>query len=128
VVVGDPAVLEAAAPKDLAEIADRAVRIERHVSEERAKKRSKRANAILLVHATHAEPAQTYVDQVLEDLAARWKLAEVGPGPEGALLVYLARFDGAAVEGAVMDRLRGDGDGVVRAAELRSLKGIKPRR
>ncbi len=127
-VVGDPAVLEAAAPRDLAEIADRAVRIERHVSEERAKKRSRRANALLLVHAAQAESAQAYVDQVLDDLAARWKLAEVGPGPEGALLVYLARFDGAAVEGAVMDRLRGDGDGVVRAAELRSLKGIKPRR
>lgn len=127
-VVGDPSVLEAAAPKDLAEIADRAVRFERHVSEERAKKKSKRANAVLLVHAASAEPAQTYVDQVLEELAARWKLAEVGPGPEGALLVYLARFDGAAVEGAVMDRLRRDGAGVVHAAELRSLKGIKPRR
>ena len=40
--------------------------------------------------------------------------------------MYLARFDGTAVEGAVMDRLK-EADGVVRAAEMRSLKGIKPR-
>jgi len=38
--VGDPAVLEAAAPEDLAEIAERAVRMERHISEERTSPRS----------------------------------------------------------------------------------------
>jgi hypothetical protein len=125
--VGDPSVLEAAAPADLAEIADRAARIERHVSEERAKKKRKRANALLLVHAASAEPAQAYVDAVLADLAARSKLAEVEAADRGVLLVYLARFDGAEVEGAVMDRLREAPDGVVDAAELRSLKGLKPR-
>jgi hypothetical protein len=125
--VGDPAVLEAAAPQDLAEIADRAVRMERHISEERSKKKTKRANALLLVHAEAAEPAQTHVEEVLEDLAARWKLAEVCPGPSGFVLHYLARLDGPGVQGAVMDRIRGAPSGVVEAAELRSLKGIRPR-
>lgn len=125
--VGDPAILEASAPGDLAEIADRAVRMERHISEERAMKKSKRANALILVHAAGAEPAQALVDAVLEELAARWKLVEVGTGPRGALLQYLARLDGVAVEGAVMDRLRNAPDGVLEAAELRSLKGLKPR-
>lgn len=125
--VGDPAVLEAAAPQDLAEVADRAVRMERHISEERAKKRTKRANALILVHAAAAGPAQAYVDGVLEELSTEWKLAELGPGPKGTVLVYLARLVGPAVQGAVVDRLRSAPSGVVEAAELRSMKGLKPR-
>ena len=81
--------------------------MERHIAEERAKKKTKRANSLILVHADAAEPAQTFVEEVLEELAARWKLAEVGPGPSGFILHYLARLDGPGVQGAVMDRLRG---------------------
>jgi len=123
--VGDPAVLEAASPGDLADIAERAVRMERHIVEERSKKKLKRANALILVHARAAAGAQAYVDQLLEEMAVRWKLAEIGPGPDGVLLEYLARLD--STQGAVMDRLRNAPDGVVTAAELRSLKGLKPR-
>ena len=125
--VGDPAVLEAAAPKDLADIADRAVRIERHVSEERSKKKRKRANTLVLVHARRAEHAQAYVDDLLERVSVRWKLAEIGPGPDGSLLVYLARLDDQAAQGAIMDALQNGHGGAVSAAELRSLKGLKPR-
>jgi hypothetical protein len=125
--VGDPAVLDAASPSELAGAAERAVRMERHISEERKKKKGKRANALILVHAAKAGPAQDYVDALLEELATRWKLTEVGPGPGGFLLEYLARFDGPGVQGAVMDRLREAPAGVVEAAELRSLKGLKPR-
>jgi hypothetical protein len=125
--VGDPAVLEAAAPRDLADIADRAVRFERHIAEERATKKGKRANALVLVHARAAGPAQGHVEALLEELATRWKLAEIDAQERGVVLVYLARLDGAAVQGALMDALRNGPDGVVDAAELRSLKGLKPR-
>jgi hypothetical protein len=125
--VGDAAVLEATAPADLAAIADRAVRVERYISEERKKKKARRANALLFVHAERAEPAQAYVDTLLEELATRFKLVEVGPGPSGALLEYVARLDGPAVQGTVMDRLREGHDGAIAAAELRSLQGLKPR-
>jgi len=125
--VGDPAILEAAAPADLAEIADRAVRVDRYLSEERAKKKAKRANTLLLVHADRAEAAQSFVDAVLEEMAVRFELMEIGPGPQGSLLEYIARLDGPAVQGAVADRLRGGADGAIVAAELRSLKGLKPR-
>jgi hypothetical protein len=125
--VGDPAILEAAAPADLAEIADRAVRLERHISEERARKKTSRANALLLVHARSAQAAQGQVEPALEELAARWKLAEVGPARSGFLLIYLARLEGSAVQGAVMDRLKNGVGGAIEAAELRSLKGINPR-
>ncbi len=125
--VGDAAILEAAAPRDLAEIAGRAVRMERHISEERSKKKKNRANTVLLVYARSAKEGQVQVEQVLEELAERSKLAEVNPAKDGFQLVYLARLDGAAVHGAVMDRLKNAGGGVILAAELRSLKGIKPR-
>ena len=125
--VGDPAILEAAAPADLAEIAERAVRLERHVSEERLKKKKARANALLLIHARSAQPAQAEVERILEELAAKWKLAELNPAPSGFLLVYLARLEGSAVQGAVMDRLRAGVGGAIEAAELRSLKGLQPR-
>jgi hypothetical protein len=125
--VGDPAVLEAAAPKDLADIADRAVRMERYISEEREKKKTKRANVLIIVHAPGAGPAQAHVDELLEELAATWKLVEVGDGPRGVVLVYLVRLDGPALEGAVMDRIRSAPSGTIAAAELRSLKGLKSR-
>lgn len=125
--VGDPAVLEATPLDDLTEIAERAVRFERYVTEERSKRKAKRANAYLEVHAASAESAQTYVDGILDELATRYTLMEVGEGPRGVVLEYLARLDGAAGKGAVMDRLREAPDGVVVAAELRSLKGLKPR-
>ena len=125
--VGDPAVLEAAAPKDLAEIAGRVIRMERYISEERAKKKSKRANSLVLVHAPGAGPAQAHVEELLEELAETWKLVEVGEGSRGVVLVYLARLDGSALEGAVMDGLRTAPEGVIEAAEVRSLKGLKSR-
>jgi hypothetical protein len=52
---------------------------------------------------------------------------DVGPGPSGTILEYIARLDGPAVQAAVVDRLREGPDGTIRAAELRSLKGLKPR-
>lgn len=124
---GDPAVLEAISSKDLKDLADRAVRFERHISEERLKKKSRRANALILVHASSAEAAQAYVDPLLEEVATRWKVVEISPGPQGHLLVYVARFDTPGAEGTVMDSLRNGHGGAIAAAELRSLKGLKRR-
>lgn len=125
--VGDAAVLDAAAPTDLLEVTDRAVRMERHISEERGKKKGKRANALILVHGPVAAPAQTAAETVLGELATRWKLAEILASPDGGVILqYLARLDGPGVEGGVLDRLR-EAAPDVRGAELRSLKGLKRR-
>ena len=124
--VGDPAILDAAAPADLAEIADHAVRIERHLNAERAKKKEKRCNVLIMAYGPNAEQTQRYVDQLLEELADRFKLIEVNPVEgRGVLLEYLAKVDGSGVEGAVIDRLNSAPHGVITAAELRSLRGLK---
>lgn len=98
--------------------------LERQILEERAKGKGKRANALLLVHAPGAAPAQGLVDPILDELTTRWKLAEVAPARDGFSLAYLVRLDGAGSEGALMDRLRPGANGALRSAELRSLKGI----
>jgi hypothetical protein len=101
-------------------------RLERHILEERAKDKDKRANSLILVQAKAAESAQAFVGTLLEKHAARWKLAEIAPGARGVTLVYLARLEGTA-QGTVVDRLREGANGAVEEVELRSLKGIKPR-
>ena len=124
--VGDPAILEAAALDELADVAERSSRVERYVREERKRRKAERANALITVHAPAAEQAQTFVEGVLEGLATRSKLIEIGPGPAGFVLDYVVRLDDEGVQGAVMDGLAAAPEGVLTGAELRSLKGLKP--
>lgn len=127
-VVGDGALADAASPRDLAAVLEQAARLERHLSEERTRKKTKRANVLLLVHAPDAAPAQGEVEAILEDVAARWKLAEIVHGPGGGVVLeYLAALAVPAAEGALLDRIRQSHSGAVTAAELRSLKGLKGR-
>jgi len=42
------------------------------------------------------------------------------------MMIYVARLDGEGAQGAVMDRLRASE--YIEAAELRALKGLKPRK
>ncbi|GMV07662.1 MAG: hypothetical protein AMXMBFR53_39370 [Gemmatimonadota bacterium] len=126
-VVGDVSLLDAAAPADVGEALAQAARLERHLAEERLKKKARRANALLLVHATAVEACQAAVEPILEESTSRWKLAEVVQTPEGRwVLEYLLRVDAPASTGALLDRIHASGDAVA-AAEMRSLKGLKGR-
>jgi hypothetical protein len=128
-VVGNAALLDAAAPADLADVLDRAARMESHLAEERGKKKAKRANALLLVHAHQAGAAQEIVEPLLDALASRWKLVEILPSADGRpfVLEYLAHLDGPSVQGSLLDRLREAPGDVVVAAELRALAGLGKR-
>lgn len=127
-VVGDTALVDAASPAELGDVLDRAARMERHISEERTRKKRERANALLLVYATAAGPAQQVVEPILEELAARWKLVEITPAGRGRfVLEYLVRLDAPGAQGIVLDRVAQAGEDHVGAAEIRSLKGLKKR-
>jgi len=126
-VLGDASLIDAAAPQDLSSVVDRAARMEQYLAEERTKGKSKRANALLLVHTTAAGRAQAFVDPILTDVATRYKLVEIAQGAPGHMVLeYLVRLDGEGMEGTVLDRLRQD-EKAVDAVELRSLKGLKKR-
>lgn len=125
--VGDPALLEAAAPRDVAEALERAARLERHLSEERSLKKKERSNALLLVSADDAGAAQGAVDALLEGAVERWKLAEVAAVPGGGwVLEYLVRVEDGTPEGTLLERIRGAA-GAITAVELRSLRGLTSR-
>ena len=126
-VLGDASLIDAAAPRDLSAVVDRAARMERHLADERTKGKSKRANTLLIVHATDAGPAQAFVEPILDDVATRFSLTEIAQGAPGHMVLeYLVRLDGEGVEGTLLDRLRQDEE-AVEAVELRSLKGLKKR-
>lgn len=124
--VGDPALLDAAAPADLGAMLERAARIEPHLAQERRKKKDRRANALILVGAAEAGAAQRALEAALEETATRHKLVDAEVRPDGGvLLTFLARFDDEAGQGDFLDRAaQVEGLGVV---EVRSLKGLKKR-
>ena len=93
-------------------------------SVERLRRVTEDAEIVLAVNAEHRQP---YVEPMLEQVSVRWKLVEMSPGPEGHLLIYVARIDEPSKQGAVMDHLRKGHDGAISAAEMRSLTGLKPR-
>lgn len=125
--VGDPSLLEAAAPKDVAAALERSARLERHLVEERLLKKKERANTLLLVAAGDAGQAQAAVDPLLESAAERWKLAEVAASPGGGwVLEYLVRLESGPHEGELLQRVREASDAVT-AVELRSLRGLTGR-
>lgn len=124
--VGDTALLDAAAPRDVAEALDRAARFERHLAGERSKKKSKQANTLILVSARELGGAQAAVETLLEEAAANWKLAEVVDVRGGGwVLEYLARL-APGTEGPLAERL-GQAAPAITAVEARSLKGLKSR-
>jgi len=125
--VGDVALLDAAAPRDVGQALAQAARLERHLSEERLKKKTKRANTLLMVHVREVGPAQEAVEAILEEAATRWKLAEVVQRTDGGwVLEYLVRLDPPAGAGPLLDRIHGGHESIA-AVELRLLTGLKGR-
>jgi hypothetical protein len=126
-VVGDVSLLDAAAPSDLQEAVTQASRLERHLGEERLKKKSKRANGLLLVRTAEMAPSQEAIEAFLEEATVRWKLAEVVQTSAGGWIAeYLVRLDGPAAAGAILDGIR-TGVPTVQTVEYRSLEGLRGR-
>lgn len=125
-VAGDVALMDAASPRDLETVLEQAARLERHLAEERVKKKNSRANTLLLVRASTVGAAEAAVEPLLEESASRWKLAEVVGVPGGGwILEYVVRLDPPATPGSLVDRIAQDV--AVQAVEVRSLKGLKSR-
>jgi len=106
--------------------ADRAVRLGPYLEAAAdGKKKKKRFNGALVVHAARLEPAQRVTEAVLEQEVKRWKLTHVVPGDHGtSTLEYLIRLKDDAVAPALLDALKTQGAPDIVAAEFRSLKGL----
>ena len=114
---------------DLGEMVGRVARLERALDEETDVQTEKKLYTLLLVHTRLAGEAQKVVEGPLDDLAVRWSLAEIIPGPDGvSVLQYLVRPKPGVEPGVILDTIRREGGDHVEAAELRSLRSRTKRR
>ena len=126
--IGDSALLTAMPQTDLKEVARRVARVDRYLDAETDVHKEKKQFSILLVYTDLAGETQQLVERHLAALAVRWRLAEIIPGEDGvSILEYLVRVKEHVPAGALLDAIRKDGGDHVRAAELRSLQGLKKR-
>lgn len=123
--VGDEDLTAPLAPGELDRLADRAERLAEYVRADAMRQKGK-YRELLVVHAADGDRAREEVDGVLEEHAKRWQLVERFPGRKGtSVLEYLVRLKKQTDIGDVLDELLGDGDGAIRAVELKSVKGLR---
>ena len=127
--IGDEALLTAMPQSDIGEMVGRVARLEGYLDEETDVQTEKKLYAVLLIYTRLAGEAQAVVEVPLNDMAVRWRLAEIIPGQDGvSVLQYLVRLKPGVQPGVLLDLIRnGDGDHV-EAAELRSLRSRTKRR
>ncbi len=127
--IGDEALLTAMPQSDLQEMVGRVARLERYLDEETDVHTEKKLYSVLLVYTRFAGEAQRVVEGPLNDMAVRWRLAEIIPGHDGvSALQYLVRLKPGVKPGLMLDTIRKEGGDHVQAAELRSLKNRTKRR
>ena len=127
--IGDEALLTAMPQSDLQEMVGRVARLERYLDEETDVHTEKKLYSVLLVYSRLTGEAQRVVEGPLNDMAVRWRLAEIIPGNDGvSALQYLVRLKPGVKPGLMLDTIRKEGGDHVQAAELRSLKNRTKRR
>lgn len=123
--VGDPQLLEAMTQEEIRDVATRVARMERYLRAELSRKKKKRLNALLMVHAEQLVGAQALVDEILGEMAVRWELAEILPGTSTtSVLEYLVRLKKEESPARLLELLKSAPGGQVLAAEWRSLEGL----
>jgi hypothetical protein len=128
VAFGDRRLLEALSPDDMRGMAERVARMEQYLKVAGDNKKERKAYAVLLVHTDQVAETQKLIEPKLQELSVRWSLAEIVPHEDGvSVLEYLVRPRDEVSEGTVMEAVRAAGGDRVRAAEMRSLKGVAKR-
>ena len=127
--IGDEALLTAMPQSDLREMVSRVARLERYLDEETDVHTEKKLYSILLIYTRLAGEAQKVVEGPLNEMAVRWRLAEIIPGKDDlSILQYLVRLKPGVRPGFMLDTIRQEGGEHVQAAELRSLRSRAKRR
>ena len=125
---GDRRLLDALTPDDMRGMAERMGRMERYLKEVGDSKKERKAYSVLLIHTDQVGETQNAIEPKLQELSVRWSLAEIVPHEDGvSVLEYLVRPRDDIAEGTMMEAVRAAGGARVRAAEMRSLKGIAKR-
>jgi hypothetical protein len=127
--MGDPQLLEAMTQEEIRDVATRVARMDRYLRAEQGRKKKERLNGLLILHAEQLVGAQTLVEEILEQMAVRWVLAEILPGAGTAsVLEYLVRLRAGESETRLLELLKSAPGRQVQAAEFRSLEGMATER
>ncbi len=123
--MGDPQLLEAMTQEEIRDVATRVARMDRYLRAELTRKKRERLNALLILHAEQLVGAQTLVEEILDQMAVRWELAEILPGSgTSSVLEYLVRLRPGESETRLLELLKSAPGRQVQAAEYRSLEGL----
>jgi hypothetical protein len=127
VALGESVLLAPLGENEVNALEERTQRLAQYVKADSLDKSGKYRH-LLLVHASDGAAAEEAVEDVLEDSAKRWRLVDTFPGRNGTtVLEYLVRLGKKADVTDFLDRLLDAGEDVVRAAELKSMKGMRDR-
>ncbi len=123
VTVGEPAMVAPLTADERLRVEERAARLH-HLVRADAMAGTRRFKHLLLIHAADRQAAEEALDDLLEDYAKRWRLADVFPGRSGTwALEYLVRFKKKANVTDLVELLADSP--VVRGAELTSIQGLR---
>ncbi len=127
ILVGDPVLMAPLSDDELEAARERVSRLEHYVRADALRDKQKYKH-LLLVYATDAEEAEERIEDLLEQYAKRWRLVETVEGRSGIhVLEYLVRFKKSAEVGELLDRLHREDEELIRAIELKSMKGVRRR-
>lgn len=124
--IGDKALLAALSPQELKEAALHVARLEKYLEAETDTHKERKSYNILMVHTDEVGATQELVEREIGERSIRWRLAEILPGRDGVqILEYLVRLKDHVPAGSLVDAIRKVGGKHVKAAEFRSLEGLK---
>ncbi len=128
VVIGHEESVEPVHAEDLEPLSDAIDRLADYVSADALRKK-KKYNTLMLVHTDDIEAAEKKLAGVLEEHASRWvhvdTIARNGSGIQA--LEYLLRLKKDIEVGKMVDRLGCGEDSVLKAVELKPIKGLRDR-
>lgn len=126
VIIGDE---DIAAPVHVDELPRIAESIDRVADVVRADalRKNKRYNTLLLAYTAEPEKAREQIEGILSDTSSRWiHVDEISRnGGDVVALEYVFRLKKKADVEGMLDRLVGSGKSVLRAAELKPIKGLR---
>lgn len=128
VVIGDREAPEMVHAEDLEDLSGSIERLADYVSAD-ALRRKKKYNTLMLVYTDDEEAAKEKVEPILDEHTDRWVFVDriSQNGSELPALEYLLRLKKDVDVGKMVDRLGCADDALLRAAELKPIKGLRRR-
>lgn len=128
VIIGDRDAPEMVHAEDLDALSGSIERLADYVSADALRKK-KKYNTLMLVYTDDERAARAKLEPILDEHAKRWVLVDAisHDGHELQALEYLLRLKKSVDVGEMVDRLECDEDALLKAAELKPIKGLRKR-